>query len=52
MHLAKESLEKKQLLIKHTKAEGIYADGASKPLEGDEFNNYRRVVQGIHHTTG
>ncbi len=52
MHLAKESLEKKQFLIKHTKAEGMYADGASKPLEGEEFSKYRRIVQGTHHITG
>ncbi len=51
MHLTKESLEKKQLLIKHTKAEGMIADGASKPLEGKELNTYRRVVQGISSTT-
>jgi hypothetical protein len=52
MHLAEESLEEKQLLIKHTKAKGMYADGALNPLEGEEFNKYRRVEQGISHTTG
>jgi hypothetical protein len=52
MHLAKENLEKKWLLIKNTRAEEMVVDRASKPLEGEEFTNYHRVVQGISHTTG
>ncbi len=52
MHLAKEQLEKKRLMIQHVKAEGMVADGASKPLEGEDYQNYHRVVQGISSTTG
>jgi hypothetical protein len=49
MHLAKEQIEKKRLVVKYTKAEDMVADGASKPLEGEDFLTYRRAVQG---TTG
>jgi hypothetical protein len=52
MHLVKEQLEKKCMVIQHTRAEGMVADGASKPLEGEDYINYCRVVQGISHTTG
>jgi hypothetical protein len=49
MHLAKEQIEKKRLVVKYTKAKDMVADGASKPLEGEDFLTYRRAVQG---TTG
>jgi hypothetical protein len=52
MHLAKEQLEKKRLLIQHVKAEGMVADGATKPLEGEDYQTFCRVVQGISSTTG
>jgi hypothetical protein len=37
IHLAKEQIKKKRLVIKHTKAEEMVADGASKPLKGEDF---------------
>ncbi len=49
MHLAKEQVDKKRLIIKYTKAEDMVADGASKPVEGENFLNYCRVILG---TTG
>ncbi len=52
MYLAKEQLEKKRLVIQHVKAEGMVADGSSKPLEGEDYQQFRRVVQGISSTTG
>jgi hypothetical protein len=52
MHLAKEQLKKKHLVIQHVKAEGMVADGASKPSEGEDYQNFCRVVQGISSTTG
>ncbi len=52
MHLAKEQLEEKRLKIQHVKAEGMVADGASKPLEGEDYQQFRRVVQGMNYTTG
>jgi hypothetical protein len=52
MHLAKEQLQKKRLVIQHVKAEGMVADGAYKPLEGEDYQINHRVVQGISCTTG
>jgi hypothetical protein len=52
MHLAKEQLEKKRLVIQHVKAEGMVAYGASKPLKGEDYQQFCRVVQGISSTTG
>ncbi len=51
MHLAQEQLEEKRLKIQHVKAEGMVADGASKPLEGEDYQQFRRVVQGMNYTT-
>jgi hypothetical protein len=46
MFLAKESIDEGRVAVKHCKAEHMYADGASKSLEGEMFNKYAAIVQG------
>jgi len=40
MHLAKEVLDLKRLIIKHCRADLMIADGLIKPLEGFEFQQF------------
>jgi hypothetical protein len=46
VHLAKESIDEARVTVVHCKAETMYADGASKSLEGEQFHKYASVVQG------
>jgi hypothetical protein len=46
VHLAKESIEEARVKVVPCKAENMYADGASKSLEGEQFNKYASIVQG------
>jgi hypothetical protein len=40
MHLAKEAVDLKRLIIKHCRAELMIADGLTKPLEGIDFQQF------------
>jgi len=44
MHLAKEAVDLKHLIIRHCRAELMMADGLTKPLEGVEFQQF---LQGL-----
>jgi hypothetical protein len=46
VYLAKESIDENRIEVKHCEAERMYADGASKSLEGALFSKYAAIVQG------
>jgi hypothetical protein len=52
VHLAKECIDEARVTVVHCKAENMYADGASKSLEGEQFHTYASIVQGEESING
>jgi hypothetical protein len=54
MHLAKEAVDLKRLIIKHCRVELMIADGLTKPLEGIEFQQFIQslMIFDLKKTTG
>jgi hypothetical protein len=51
LHLAKENLEERRMLVQHIKMDGMIADGESKPLKGKDCIKSCTFVQGsFNHT--
>jgi hypothetical protein len=46
MHLGKESVDSKRIMVKYMNTKQMPADGASKILEGAAFQQFADVVQG------
>jgi hypothetical protein len=54
MHLAKEAVDLKRLIIKHCRAKLMIADGLTKPLEGIDFQQFVQnlMIYDLKKTTG